>query len=44
MLENIFLGLITLGAIYYLYRTLFKNKGCGCGKDSYEMRRIKRDC
>ncbi|AFL68904.1 FeoB-associated Cys-rich membrane protein [Sulfurospirillum barnesii] len=34
MVENILLGLITLGAVYYLYRTLFKNKGCGCGKDS----------
>ncbi|ACZ12566.1 hypothetical protein [Sulfurospirillum deleyianum] len=39
MLENIFLGLVTLGAIYYLYRTLFKTKGCGCGKDSCNVKK-----
>ncbi|NCD10969.1 MAG: FeoB-associated Cys-rich membrane protein [Epsilonproteobacteria bacterium] len=39
MLENIFLGVITLGALYYLYRILFKTKGCGCGKDGCNVKK-----
>lgn len=35
-MENIFLGVITLFALYYLYTKLFKNNGCDgdcdCGK------------
>ncbi|CAM3391054.1 FeoB-associated Cys-rich membrane protein [Arcobacter aquimarinus] len=32
-MENIFLGIITVAALFYLYTKLFKNKGCGCGKE-----------
>jgi hypothetical protein len=32
MLENIALAVISLGALYYLYQKLVKNRGCGCGK------------
>lgn len=32
--EYILLGLITMGAVYYLYHSLFKKKGCNCGRDS----------
>jgi hypothetical protein len=32
MLENIVLVVVTLGALYYLYRVTFKSKGgCNCG-------------
>lgn len=30
-MENIFLILITIGAIFYLYKKVFKNSGCNCG-------------
>lgn len=31
-MENIILGIITLGALYFLYRKLFKTSGCdSCG-------------
>lgn len=33
MAEKIFLVVIALGAGYYLYRSIFKSKGCGCGKE-----------
>ena len=30
--DNIFLAIITIGALYYLYKKLFNNTGCkGCG-------------
>lgn len=30
--DNIFLGIITIGALYYIYIKLFNTKGCdGCG-------------
>lgn len=34
MLENIILLVIALGALYYLYRKIFKSSGCNCGKSS----------
>ena len=33
MLEKLGLIVITLGAVYYIYRSLVKEKGCNCGKD-----------
>ena len=30
-MDTIFLAVITLGAIYFLYKKLFKNNGCGVG-------------
>lgn len=33
MIEKIGLVLITLGAVYYIYRATFKSKGCNCGKE-----------
>lgn len=30
-MENIFLIIITLFAIYYIYTKTFKNSGCNCG-------------
>lgn len=32
-MENVFLILITIGAIFYLYKKMFKNNGCNCGKN-----------
>jgi hypothetical protein len=34
MLDDVLLVAISLGALYYLYRKLVKNRGCGCGKNS----------
>ncbi|WP_323669496.1 FeoB-associated Cys-rich membrane protein [Aliarcobacter butzleri] len=31
-MENIILSIITLGALFYLYKKIFKNNGCNCGK------------
>ncbi|SDZ78172.1 hypothetical protein SAMN05660420_00278 [Desulfuromusa kysingii] len=33
-MEQILLFAIFVGAIYYLYRKLFKNKGCSCSNKS----------
>ncbi len=30
-MENIFLITITLFALYYIYKTTFKNNSCNCG-------------
>ena len=31
-MDNIFLGIITMAALYFLYKKLFNTKGCnGCG-------------
>lgn len=31
-MENVFLGLITISALYFLYKKLFSAKGCdSCG-------------
>jgi len=29
-MENLFLAILTLGAIYYIYNTTFKNMDCKC--------------
>ena len=34
IMENIILSIITLGALFYLYKKIFKNNGCNCGKGS----------
>ncbi len=32
IMDSIFLTIITIGALYYLYKKLFKSGGCdGCG-------------
>lgn len=33
MLEKVALVIIALGAIYYIYHSMLKSKGCSCGKD-----------
>lgn len=33
-MENLFLLIITLAALFYLYKKVFKNSGCNCGKGS----------
>lgn len=33
-MENLFLLIITLAALFYLYKKVFKSSGCNCGKDS----------
>lgn len=31
-MDNIFLGIITMAALYFIYKKLFTTKGCdGCG-------------
>ena len=30
-MENVFLIILTLAALYYIYKTTFKNSGCNCG-------------
>jgi hypothetical protein len=39
MLENIALIVIALGAVYYIYRSTFKSKGCNCGKDNCSVKK-----
>ncbi|MGE4461314.1 MAG: FeoB-associated Cys-rich membrane protein [Arcobacter sp.] len=33
-MENLFLLIITLAALFYLYKKVFSNNSCNCGKDS----------
>lgn len=33
-METIIIGVAFVGAAIYLYYSLFKKKGCGCGKDN----------
>ncbi|QOG12766.1 FeoB-associated Cys-rich membrane protein [Arcobacter sp. FWKO B] len=34
MLETIFIGAVFAWAVYFIYKSLFKSSGCGCGKNS----------
>lgn len=39
-MDNIFLGIITMGALYYVYKKLFNTKGCdGCTGGSCETKK-----
>ncbi|MCK9162318.1 MAG: FeoB-associated Cys-rich membrane protein [Arcobacteraceae bacterium] len=31
MLENVFIGIVFIWAIYFIYKSLFKSGGCNCG-------------
>lgn len=34
MYEKIFLVVVTIAAVYYIYRKFFKSAGCNCGDGS----------
>lgn len=40
-METIILGIAVVGAAVYLYYSLFKKKGCGCGKDDCSVKTHK---
>lgn len=42
-MENFILIIITLLAIYYIYSSTFKNKGCNCGTKSCPTNKDKLD-
>lgn len=33
-MEQLFIALVFAVAVFYIYRTMFKKKGCGCGKST----------
>jgi len=41
-MENAFLIIITLSALYYVYKTTFKNSGCNCGTKECPTKKIQK--
>ncbi|PKI81557.1 FeoB-associated Cys-rich membrane protein [Malaciobacter halophilus] len=42
-MDKIFLIIITLIAIFYIYYTISKNKGCNCGKKNCGIKKDKNN-
>ncbi|WP_404318155.1 FeoB-associated Cys-rich membrane protein [Malaciobacter canalis] len=41
-MDKIFLIVITLFAIFYIYHSISKNKGCNCGKKSCGIKKDEK--
>ncbi|MGP2657864.1 FeoB-associated Cys-rich membrane protein [Malaciobacter sp. WC5094] len=40
-METVFLIILTLFALYYIYKTTFKNSGCNCGSNDCPSKKGK---
>lgn len=40
-MEDFFLIIIAIFALYYIYKTIFKNRGCNCGSNNCQTKKDK---